>query len=418
MKRAVSILLITLLLLAAVPTFAAENGLQAGLYVSDAGTELMYLDEKGVGVLNLNANGQYLSNGVVWTETSLEVERMAVPFTAVDGILFFTYENTAIALRYVSAGEAYALGQREGTAFAGTYLAEDGRKLTLAADGQGLYSDGDGEKEVFWGSLVPYWEGADDLNDGCCYVLFDSYLCGMIFGDDAVVVSTENDGKVTFRLQAAQPTEGDQLYYGYRMTTDGQTTDLVPFLTALGMDPKTIYLKMRPDGTGHLQFMDEDNAFDFTWTEDAIVADGESTPYHREGDHIVFVLDGEYMEFAPAAEVEALLADADPEKGDVQPDDGTNELVGTWTFTKAKAMGMEIPASMMGTTMTLILKEGGAASLSTDGSESDMQWSLREDGTVVLSTAGSEIFTLTYDGTALTLMPGTDAVEMVFEKEN
>ena len=78
---------------------------------------------------------------------------------------------------------------------------------------------------------------------------------------------------------------------------------------------------------------------------------------------------------------------------------------------------MEIPASSIGTSMTLILKEDGTASLSTDNSENDLEWSLREDGSVLLSVAGTEIFTLSYDGTNLTLIPGTDAVEMVFEKE-
>ena len=53
----------------------------------------------------------------------------------------------------------------------------------------------------------------------------------------------------------------------------------------------------------------------------------------------------------------------------------------------------------------------------TDSSENDLEWSLREDGSVLLSVAGTEIFTLSYDGTNLTLIPGTDAVEMVFEKE-
>lgn len=418
MKRTVSILLVALLLLVAVPTFAeGEAALQPGLYASDGGTELLYLDAKGGGVLNFTVDGQYYANGVTWDNGSLEIERVKTPYTLQGDMLIFTYGDAVRILRYADEGEAYAMGDGTGTAFAGTYLADDGRQLALAADGQGVYTGANGETPVLWGSLVPYWKGLDNLNDGTCYVLFDSYLTGMTVAGEEITLTTETEGDVILhRQQAAQPADEGQLYYGYRMTTDGQTTDLVPFLTAMGLDPKDICLELRADGTGTFQFMDD--RAEITWTEDTLTYEGKSIAYTRQGDHILLAIEDEALELAPAAEVEALLADTDPEKGDVQPDDGTSELVGTWTFTKAKAMGMEIPASVMGTTMTLILKEGGVASLSTDGSEADMQWSLREDGTVVLSAAGSEIFTLTYDGTALTLMPGTDAVEMVFEKEN
>jgi hypothetical protein len=68
-------------------------------------------------------------------------------------------------------------------------------------------------------------------------VLFGSYLGGMIFDGDSAVVNMEEEGDVTFVRQAlTQPAGEGQLYYGYRMTTDGQTTDLVPFLTAMGLD--------------------------------------------------------------------------------------------------------------------------------------------------------------------------------------
>ena len=420
MKRAVSILLVTLLLLVALPTFAAEGGLQAGLYVSEAGTEVLYLDEKGVGVLNY-VTEQYEANGVIWTEDSLEIEHVVLPFTTMGDVLFFTYNNMAMALRYQGKGEAYALGEWEGTAFAGTYLAEDGSKLVLNADGEGVFTDSEAVMDVFWGSLMPYWVGLEDVDNRYCYLLFDSYLCGLTFEGDTVVVNTEYDGDVTFQRQAAPApatAEGGDIYYGYRMTTEGQTMDLIPFLTAMGMDPKEFFILFRGDGTGRLQFIDPEEAEEFTWTEDTISVDGESINFTREGDHIFLSVEDESIEFAPAAEVEALMNGTATEENKGQTGAvGTDSLVGTWTFTKAKAMGMESPASSMCTSMTLILKEDGTASLSTDNSENDLEWSLREDGSVLLSVAGTEIFTLSYDGTNLTLIPGTDAVEMVFEKE-
>ncbi len=418
MKRTVSILLAALLLLFAVPTFAETAGLQAGLYVSEAGTELLYLDEKGAGVLNYKVDDQFYSNGVLWTEASLEIEHGAVPYVLLNDVLFFTFENTAMAFRYQGPSADYALGDQRGTAFAGTYASEDGRQLVLAADGQGSYSSSAGEAPVFWGSLMPYWGSVENVTNDTCFVLFGSYLSGMFFQGEQVTVNTENDGEVVFRRVSAAPQAPaltGELYYGCRMIADGQTIDLVPFLKTLGMDPKSIYLELRPDGTGSMAFMDE--TVELTWTEDSLTVDGESQPYTREGDHIVLTIEGESIEFAPAAELEALLIDSDPEKGTVQPNGGTNGLAGTWTFTKARAMGMEFPASMMGTSMALVLREDGTAVLKTNDSTADITWTLKEDGTISLSAAGTEVFTLTYDGAVLTLQTGAEGVEMIFEKE-
>ena len=420
MKRTVSILLVALLLLFAVPTVAETSELQAGLYVSEAGTELLYLDEKGVGVLNLTRNDQYLTNGVLWTQNSLEVERADTPFLFVDQVLIITYDGKLMALRYKGEGEAYALGHLRGTEFAGTYASEDGRTLILTADGQGAYTDAAGEQPIFWGSIAPYWEGVDGLSDEDCFALFGSYLSAMKFGDDSVTVNMENEGEVLFRRASTvieAPAVTGELYYGYRMSSDGQNIDLIPFLTTMGMDPKSIYLEFRADGTGSMAFMDE--AIELTWTAEAIAADGETIPYTREGGHIFITIGGESIEFAPAAELEALL---NGNALDSKQTSGTgaselNGLVGTWNFTKAKAMGMEIPASMMGTSMTLVLNADGTASLSTDDSTNDLEWTMEVDGTVSLSVAGTEIFTLTYDGTVLTLATGAADVEMIFEKE-
>ena len=417
MKRTVSILLVALLLLVAVPTFAeGEAALQPGLYASDGGMELLYLDAKGGGVLNFTVDGQYYANGVTWGEGSLEIERAKTPYTLQGDMLIFTYEDAVRILRYAGEGEAYAMGDGTGTAFAGTYLADDGRQLTLAADGQGVYTGANGETPVLWGSLGPYGKGLDNLNDGTCYILFDSYLTGMTVAGEDITLTTETEGDVILhRQQAAQPADEGQLYYGYRMTTDGQTTDLVPFLTAMGLDPKDIFLELRADGTGTLQFMDD--RAEITWTEDTLTYEGESIPYTRQGDHILLPIEDEALELAPAAEMEALLSD----KGQKTPETVTpaaQEMVGTWTFTKARAMGFEIPASSMDTTMTLKLAADGTATLTSDDDPVDLEWSVQEDGNLVLSTGGIKIFTLIYDGASLTLVTESDSVEMVFEKEN
>ena len=609
MKRALSILLAALLLLAAVPTVAEEDALKAGLYVSEAGTEFMYLNEEGVGVLNYKTD-QYYANGVVWTETSLEIEREAVPYAVADGVLSFTYDDVAMALRYSGTWDAFALGD-QGTAYAGEYAAENGKKMTLTADGHGTF-DG---KPIFWGSLMPYWK--DVASESDCFILFGSYLSGMFFADGTATVDTEAQEQIVFAPVAAPkgtdvdvpvdvpvdapvdvpdpakmtvispafdlslslPTDrwtvreteagllvalekgpiqytflsialekepnpatldayadlvwkdalmgagvaydpaetvrsdhavgeaagrtaatewtqdgavllgdailwyangrlyvalcasnevsrpealavldealltvrtaeegaqaltvrlpldkevfdqvrelppvvpvSEKVYYGYKITSEGHTYDLVPLLVIMGMDPKSFSLTLRSDGTGRALLMDESDAMEFNWTEEAFLVDGEEIPYTREGDHVLITMEGESIEFAPAAEVEAALAELNNAE---QKDDSViptpEELIGTWTFTKARIMGMEVSAADAGTEMSLVLNEDGSAIVLADGSPLEYEWTIREDGKVALNQADSDEFLLSFNGKELKLLVGVEGMEMIFEKEN
>ena len=609
MKRALSILLAALLLLAAVPTVAEEDALKAGLYVSEAGTEFMYLNEEGVGVLNYKTD-QYYANGVVWTETSLEIEREAVPYAVADGVLSFTYNDVAMALRYSGTWDAFALGD-QGTAYAGEYAAENGKKMTLTADGHGTF-DG---KPIFWGSLMPYWK--DVASESDCFILFGSYLSGMFFADGTATVDTEAQEQIVFAPVAAPkgtdvdvpvdapvdapvdvpdpakmtvispafdlslslPTDrwtvreteagllvalekgpiqytflsialekepnpatldayadlvwkdalmgagvaydpaetvrsdhavgeaagrtaatewtqdgavllgdailwyangrlyvalcasnevsrpealavldealltvrtaeegaqaltvrlpldqevfdqvralppvvpvSEKVYYGYKITSEGHTYDLVPLLVIMGMDPKSFSLTLRSDGTGRALLMDESDAMEFNWTEEAFLVDGEEIPYTREGDHVLITMEGESIEFAPAAEVEAALAElnnAEQKNDSVIPT--PEELIGTWTFTKARIMGMEVSAADAGTEMSLVLNEDGSVIVLTDGSPVEYEWTIREDGKVAMNLADAEEFLLSYNGTELKLNVGVEGMEMIFEKSN
>lgn len=610
MKRALSILLAALLLLVAVPTVAEESTLKAGLYVSDAGTEYMYLNEEGVGVLNYKSD-QYYANGVVWTETSLEIEREAVPYALADGVLSFTYDGIDMALRYSGVWDAFALGDQGDMAFAGEYVAENGKKLTLAADGHGTF-DG---KPIFWGSLMPYWK--DVASESDCFILFGSYLSGMFFADGTATVDTEAQEQIAFAPVAAPkgtdvdapmdapvdapvdvlepammtvispafdislslPTDrwtvteteaglliaqernliqytflsialekepnaatldayadlvwtdalmgagvaydaaetvrddhavgeaagrtaatewiqdgatllGDavlwyangrlyvalcasnevsrpealailsealltvrtaeeatqnlsvrlpvekevydlirelppvasvteKVYYGYRVTSDGQTYDLVPILALMGMDPTSFSLTLRSDGTGRAVLMEESEAMEFTWTEEAFIVNEESIPYTREGDHILLTMEGDSIEFAPAAEVEAALAALNTsEANDDSIVPTVEDLVGSWTFTKARVMGLEVSAADAGTEMSLVLNEDGSVIILTDGSPVEYEWTIREDGKVALNLADAEEYLLSFNGKELKLSVGVEGMEMIFEKEN
>ena len=656
MKRALSILVAALLLLLAVPTFAEEGELQAGLYVSDAGTASMYLYEEGVGVLNcLMDDGMLYCNGVVWSGNSLEIERNETSYVLTEDVLSFTYDGVALALRYQGEWDAFVLGEQDGSAFAGEYEAEDGKTLTLTADGQGVYTDEAGEQPIYWGSFLSFFQGVPGQTVASCYILYGSYLGSMDFVDGEVQLDTETEGKITLlpvgaaveapeaeaeqpeaeaeapeaeaelpeaeaeapeaeaeqpeteaeapeaeaeapeaeppvevapsttvisqaldlcitlpadgwvveeteagllitrnkdyaqftilslemenvpdaalldayadhiwtdglmgagvaydaaeterddlavgeaaartaatdwiqdevavtgdmilwhangrlyvalcvadeasredavqvlkdALQTVRPAEAlgvvnllpldkeviegvkdvvltevteDQVYYGYRMISDGQSFDLVPFLSAMGMDPKDISLVLRADGTGRIQIMDESESGEFTWTEDTLTANDETIPYTREGTHILITAGEDVIEFAPAAEVEALLAELSAQENDVKTVIPTvEELAGSWTFTKAKALGLEIPASEIGTSLTLVLNEDGTVTRLADGTPDELTWVIQEDGRVSLTVADEEIYALTYDGTVLTLDTGVNGMEMIFEKEN
>ena len=117
MKRIVSILLAALLLLIALPAFAAEETLKAGLYASESGQDVLYLDEKGVGILSFFKDGQFNSCGVVWTGTSLKIEREDTPFVQQNDILSFSYHGEAWMLHQADGAEDYRMGDRVGTAF-------------------------------------------------------------------------------------------------------------------------------------------------------------------------------------------------------------------------------------------------------------------------------------------------------------
>lgn len=417
MKRAFSILLAALLLLVAVPAVAEEKEpLQAGLYIAEDSTDVLYLDERGCGVLNYDTGEQDLANGVLWTADTLEIERKKIPFAVMGRRVIFTYDNAVRIFHYAGEGEEYAMGDQENMSFAGTYLNADGRKLILTVDGEGVYTDDNGETPIFWGTLLPYWRTTEGMSESVCYVLFDSYLSSMDFADDAVAVHTEKEGTVTLGRQAqAKPAGDGQIYYGYQMNLDGQSIDLIPFLTGYGRDPRSIYMELRSDGTGHIQIMDEDNASDFTWTEDTITVDGESAPYTRVGDHIVLNMEGESIEFIPEAEFEAMMGN-DVGTGN-EPVAEADPLVGTWTFSKVRTMGLEVPASMMGTNLAFVFNADGTAAMISDGSTTDLEWAWQDESTVALSVAGSVVYTLAYNGTELNWITGAEGVDMIFEKD-
>ena len=157
---------------------------------------------------------------------------------------------------------------------------------------------------------------------------------------------------------------------------------------------------------------------DFTWTEEAFLIDEEDIPYTREGDHILLTMEGDSIEFAPAAEVEAALAALNTsEANDDSIVPTVEDLVGSWTFTKARVMGLEVSAADAGTEMSLVLNEDGSVIILTDGSPVEYEWTIREDGKVALNLADAEEYLLSFNGKELKLSVGVEGMEMIFEKD-
>ena len=247
-----------------------------------------------------------------------------------------------------------------------------------------------------------------------------------------ITVTEPNSGLVTYVERVKEDplpdiralvdhTKEERTWYGYEMSQSGQTINLLEMLPTMDMDPHDFYLTLNADGTGYLQFGDEEAGGEIIWTEDQLIPKEnpeEPVTYTWVGDHLQFEVEGMIVEFAPEGECEALLAvieakaAAEPKAEPVEfsPED----VVGSWEFTKAKAYGTEIPAEQVGTTMSLVLKADGKASMTTNGTPNNsLEWKI-EDGSIVLGVGTYEAFRLTFDGTVLTL--STMGVDMIFER--
>jgi len=285
------------------------------------------------------------------------------------------------------------------------------------------------------------FDGAEGDDDYLAYEVTGENTLNLFEGDDeaipavydpekGVITVTFTDDEDTFLTFLERVTEEplpdiralvdhsqeEQTYYGYLMISGDQSVSMLDVLPAMGMDPEDFYVTLNPDGTGYLQFGEEEAGGEITWTETEFTAEGESVPYTRLGDHIQLTVEGTLIEFAPEGEVEALLAmkgDA-ASAGDVAVEFTAEDVIGSWEFTKGKTMGVEVTASQTGQAMSLVLKEGGKASMTTNGNANDhLEWRI-EDGVIILGVGTYEAFRLTYDGTVLIL--NTMGVDMIFER--
>ncbi len=379
----------------------------------------------------------------------------------------------------------------------------------------------------------------------------DEYVAAVYDPAAGTIVTEKSEGAVAFTLQrvtedplpdlaALVDHSGEaQTYYIYQMMQDGQTVNMLEALTTMVLDVDDFFITLSPDGTGYLQFGEEEAGGEITWDESSFMAEGGSAPYTRQGDHILLDINGQIAEFAPEGEVEALLErmeglkkiaetptvsfpekltaetlagqwalttityngvtvpvsalkmemtmafsadgsiqasykegdDAEeapmtyeltgdttliirseegealdavydpatgritilqednnmileradglwnnaPEASAPKADAAEADLLGDWEMVRGSVSGITVPASQIGTTMALTLKEDGTAVFSSNGSVNDIQWDRTEEG-VALRAGTISLYTLTFDGETLTL--STMGVDLIFEKKN
>lgn len=319
-------------------------------------------------------------------------------------------------------------------------------QITAQQDGDEYVSLAEAKEKIYMDFLpsgaiyAVMFDGEDAEDDYLAYEVTGENTLNLFEGDDeaipavydpekGVITVTFTDDEDTFSAFLERVTEEplpdiralvdhsqeEQTYYGYLMISGDQSVSMLDVLPAMGMDPEDFYITLNPDGTGYLQFGEEEAGGEITWTETELTADGESVPYTRQGDHIQLTLEGMLVEFAPEGEVEALLAIQETKASADEPIEFTEkDVIGSWEFTKGKTMGVVISASEMGQSMSLVLKEGGKASMTTNGNTNDrLEWRI-EDGVIILGVGTYEAFRLTHDGTVLILnMAGVD---MIFER--
>ena len=92
------------------------------------------------------------------------------------------------------------------------------------------------------------------------------------------------------------------------------------------------------------------------------------------------------------------------------------EAVGTWDLTGVRTGDALIPVSMLETSMQLVFRESGSATIISDGESIDgLTWAV-EDGKIALGGNGETLYTIEYDGTSLLLAEPDTGMVLVFEK--
>ena len=186
-------------------------------------------------------------------------------------------------------------------------------------------------------------------------------------------------------------------------------------LAAFGIE---IIFDFREDGTVDITAYGDTVSNTYTFADNVVVVTEESGDtkgvYDPETATIVFEQDGVKLTFVRMDAAAAVEATQAPENTSVGLT--AENVVGTWSLTKAKAQGVELPASLLGLEMAFRFNEDGTAAMIYDGDTTEgLNWKL-ENGVVRLSAYGTDLYDFTFDGTALTIHEESSDTDLIFEK--
>ncbi|MBQ6866338.1 MAG: hypothetical protein IJO15_05820, partial [Clostridia bacterium] len=302
--------------------------------------------------------------------------------------------------------------------------------LILRPDGTGRIEFGSEENggDITWTDSVLI--SVNNPDDPASFTREGNHLL-LTIDDDTFAFAPKDEVEALLNLKKAQAEQIDEIpadqvkeltpenIAGLWAVTKIEYNGVTLPVSSLGME---VTMDFMPDGTVKVMSKLGDETDEATMTYEIT---GENTLTFQEGDST------NEATYDPATDTIILAQDdsgkmtleratADkpapaPEEPAVQPvAAAVSDLVGKWEFTKAIAMGFEVPADQIGTTMVLILNADGTASLDTNGSAQEINWALTEENTVSLTIGDYEVFALTYDGTFLTLT--MSGVDMLFER--
>ena len=169
------------------------------------------------------------------------------------------------------------------------------------------------------------------------------------------------------------------------------------------------------DGKVAITAYGETNTDAYTFVDNEIVVSepaGDVTgAYDPVTDTIWFEKDGVKLTLVRTESLPETEATEEPAAAYTKAD-----IVGTWSLTSAKTMGITVPADQLDFEMRFTFNEDGIASMLYNGETFEgLSWDLI--GNIVrLSAYGVDLYDFTFDGITLTLHENSENVDMFFEK--
>ena len=208
------------------PAVSSGDRIEPGNYVSD-GKDHLYIYNEGVGILFDYHDTPGLYHGVNVKE-GLEIENTKLDYICENGVLSFSYRDRDYVLQYDPATEMKlgASDQEGALNLTGYYINASGLTMIMQNDGTGSLKGGDGDTDVYWGSIAQ-----DDYVDNL--MIIGSYMTG-VYQDHKVTTFNIDDNTPVAMSQPAFDVTGndgqvctdEDNHYSVILTDDSWTWEL------------------------------------------------------------------------------------------------------------------------------------------------------------------------------------------------